>query len=329
MDTSSLTTPRFWYGRRSRRDLLRLAAIGLGAAGTAGALLPLTQTLASASGTFSAVPLAHAAQSGYAWVGNHGLDGDTYQREFESLGGQGYRLIKLSGYTVNGQDYYASIWDMSPGPAWVGMHRVPGADYQANSMPHRARIPPGRHQRLREEWRGPLRRHLRAVDIGGWSASTGCPGPTTGMFDQNVAAGLRPLRVSGFTAGGADYIASIWIGDDGTPWAASHGLDAAGYQAEFDGGRAKVCGSWISAGTNSTVSHRTPPCSIGSTKAVLDLPSQPECRCLSGGIHENGASGYTLTHVAGYRCRAAKRDTPPFGRRIRSHRRHGRRSRGG
>lgn len=72
--------------------------------------------------------IANAAQSGDAWVANHGLDGDTYQRDFDSLSGQGYRLIRLSDYSVHGQDYYPTIWAMSSGPAWVGTHRLPGAD---------------------------------------------------------------------------------------------------------------------------------------------------------------------------------------------------------
>lgn len=58
---------------------------------------------------FLPVAIANAAQSGDVWAANHGLDGDTYQREFDSLSGQGYRLIRLSGYSVHGQDYYASI----------------------------------------------------------------------------------------------------------------------------------------------------------------------------------------------------------------------------
>ncbi|MEJ7902192.1 MAG: hypothetical protein WKF63_10115, partial [Thermomicrobiales bacterium] len=67
--------------------------------------------------------------------------------------------------------------------------------------------------------------------VPGWSASHGVAGADyQGDFDTNAASGLRPLRVSGFAVGAADYVASIWVADDGTPWAAVHGLDVDAYQ---------------------------------------------------------------------------------------------------
>src|SRR5262249_19048358 len=41
----------------------------------------------------------------------HGLTSAQYQAEFNSLVGQGYRPVRVSGYTVAGQDYYAAIWE--------------------------------------------------------------------------------------------------------------------------------------------------------------------------------------------------------------------------
>ena len=302
MDASSLSSPKFWYGRRSRRDVLRMAAVGFGAAGTAGALLPLTRAVASASGTFSPAPILNVAQSGYAWVANHGLDGDAYQREFDSLAGQGFRLVKLCGYTVNGQDFYASIWDMSPGPAWVGMHRVPGTDYQAQFDRLTAQgfrpVDISGYERNGSD-------HYTAIfeqsDIGGWSAAHGVPGADyQSVFDQNVAAGMRPLRVSGFTVGGADYIASIWVGDDGTPWAAMHGLDADGYQAEFD--------RWTGAGMRVVDISGYEVNGAATYTAIFDGSTKPywishhnmNSAAYQAAFTENGASGYTLTHVAGF-----------------------------
>jgi Bacterial tandem repeat domain 1 len=37
----------------------------------------------------------------------------------------------VSGYGVNGKDYYAAIWDKSSSPAWVARHGMTSAQYQA------------------------------------------------------------------------------------------------------------------------------------------------------------------------------------------------------
>ncbi len=298
MDRTRFPSPSFWYGRHSRRELL-----GAFGALAAGALLP-AHGLAAVGGIRSRLPLANAAQLGYAWVANHGLDFDAYQREFDSLASQGYRLLKLSGYSVNGQGYFASIWDLSPGPAWVSSHGIPGPDYQAQF----------------DAWVG---QGYRPVDIsgyeaggadryaaifvsdglGGWSANHGVPGPDyQGVFDQNVAQGLRPVRVSGFTVGGADLFASIWVPDDGTPWAASHGLNSAEYQAAFE--------SWTGQGYHvadvSGYEFNGEPLYTGIFEqssqvgawwiANHDIPDD----AYQATFDENAAAGYTLTHIAGY-----------------------------
>lgn len=303
MSTNELTTPKYWYGRRSRRQFLGAMAAGIGAAGIVGGMLPFSRSNASAGGIASARLIENAAQSGYAWAANHGLDGDTYQAEFDSLVSQGFRLIKLSGYSVNGQDFYASIWDQSPGPAWAGMHRVSGADYQA-------------------QFDSLVAQGLRPVDIsgyekdgsdyfaaifeqseapGGWSASHGVAGADyQALFDSNVASGLMPLRVSGYSIGGADYYASIWIGWDGRGWSAVHGLDDAAYRAAWDtpsvqgkrlvdisgfeiGGAARYAAIW----------DDTP-------KAYWITNHDMSADSYQSQFNENTAAGYTPIHVAGY-----------------------------
>jgi hypothetical protein len=79
------------------------------------------RTPSLASGAAPAVPsrLASRSQglSDAPWYASHGLDSDAYQMEFDALVAAGYRLLRLSGYSVDGVDYYASIWEQSPGPA--------------------------------------------------------------------------------------------------------------------------------------------------------------------------------------------------------------------
>ena len=303
MNRSALTTPRFWYSRGSRRTFLGTIAAGIGTAGLATGVMPLTRSIASAGGVFSPTPLANPAQSGYAWVANHGLDGDAYQAEFENLTAQGFRLLKISGYSVSGQDYYASIWDLSPGPAWVGMHRVPGADYQGqfDSLTAQGYRPVdiSGYEKDGSDYYAAIFEQSEVP--GGWTAAHGIAGADyQGIFDQNVAAGFRPLRVSGFTVGGADYIASIWVGDDGTPWAASHGMDGASYQAALENWSNQGLRLVDISGYEFNGADYYTAIWDASPKAYWITHQNMSADGYQAAFDENGASGYTLVHIAGY-----------------------------
>lgn len=69
---------------------------------------------------------------GVAWVARHGLTSADYQTAFNTYTSQGYRLVLVNGYTVNGVDYYAAIWDKSSSGAWVARHGLTSSQYQAN-----------------------------------------------------------------------------------------------------------------------------------------------------------------------------------------------------
>lgn len=64
------------------------------------------------------------------WAARHNIDAATFQREFDRWTGQGYRLVAVSGYNVNGQDRYAAIWEKRPSPPWQARHGLTSAQYQ-------------------------------------------------------------------------------------------------------------------------------------------------------------------------------------------------------
>ena len=67
----------------------------------------------------------------HAWQSRHRLQSCTeYEAEFENLVNQGYRLIDVSGYGVNGTEHYAAIWEKSPGPPWVEKHSLNPQEHQ-------------------------------------------------------------------------------------------------------------------------------------------------------------------------------------------------------
>ena len=287
----------------SRRRFLGAGAAGVAATAFGGTLLsPLRGGVVHAATRPWTTAGTSGPPPGYGWVANHGLDNAAYQAAFNDLTGEGYRLVKISGYSVARTDYYASIWTQAPGPGWVGMHGLSRADYQAQFDTLTAQ-------------------GLRPVDISGYERNGGdayaalfvastVPGWTAyhgiaasdyqGIFDQNVGWGQRPLRVSAYTVGGAEMFAAIFVTADGTPWAAYHGIDGPTFQAAFDeqgarGMRLVDISGYERNGTDYyTATFDASPVSFWIAHHNLSADAY------QGVFNENGAAGYTPILVAGY-----------------------------
>lgn len=71
-------------------------------------------------------------RSGSPLSTRYGMTAKVYQKEFDRHVAQGFRLKLVSGYTVNGADLYAAIWDKSSGPSkWYARHGLSSNQYQA------------------------------------------------------------------------------------------------------------------------------------------------------------------------------------------------------
>jgi hypothetical protein len=73
--------------------------------------------------------------SGPAWVAHHALSAAEFQKTFNDLGKQGYRLVQISGYAIDvvggkSQDLYTGIWEKSPGPAYQARFGMTSDEYQ-------------------------------------------------------------------------------------------------------------------------------------------------------------------------------------------------------
>ncbi len=65
-----------------------------------------------------------------AWEARHHLTDQQYQAEFLALGGRGYVLDKVVGYTVNGEVLHAATWTHRSVPAVFSGHAIDDDDYQ-------------------------------------------------------------------------------------------------------------------------------------------------------------------------------------------------------
>src|ERR1051326_4888911 len=50
---------------------------------------------------------------GPAWSARHGLSADQYQAAFDDHARQGYRPVRVSSWSLNGQPRFAAIWEQS------------------------------------------------------------------------------------------------------------------------------------------------------------------------------------------------------------------------
>lgn len=150
--------------------------------------------------------------SSVAWVARHGIDGATYQAEFDRLVPQGFRPRFVSPASVNGQLFYACVFEQRGGPAFVARHGITGAEYQAEFD----RLVP---QGFRPVWvdgaesGGDIRYAVifeQRSDVE-WSARHGLSSADyQAEFDRHVAAGFRPVMVTGSGFRGQVFYAAIF-----------------------------------------------------------------------------------------------------------------------
>jgi len=67
---------------------------------------------------------------GSSWQAHHGLNSAQYQQAFDQLLAEGYRLVQVSGYSVNGEERFAAIWEQRNGPSWQARHGLSSVQYQ-------------------------------------------------------------------------------------------------------------------------------------------------------------------------------------------------------
>jgi CubicO group peptidase (beta-lactamase class C family) len=171
------------------------------------------------------------------WVARHGMTSQQYQSYFDSYVQQGFRLVLVNGYTVNGVDYYASIWDKSPSNAWVARHGLTSSDYQTAfnnyvsqgyRLKHVSGYTVGNDARYAAIWE-------KTNDGIEWVARHGMTSSDyQTAFDTYHSQGFRLVLVNGYQVGNTDYYVAIWDKSSSGPWVARHGLTSDEYQRNFD-----------------------------------------------------------------------------------------------
>ncbi|BDB24273.1 TIR domain-containing protein [Cupriavidus sp. P-10] len=175
-------------------------------------------------------------RQGPAWQARHALTAEELQHAEDTLAGQGYRLVDLSGYAVGGQARYAAIWQKTAGPDQKTRHGLTADQYQQE------------FNRLVDQGYRPV--HVVGYAVGdqvrfaaiwekggsiAWVARHDMtPGQYQRQFERFTTDGYRLVDVSGYVREGQDRYAAIWEKKTGAAWETHHGMSAKVYKQEYD-----------------------------------------------------------------------------------------------
>ena len=193
---------------------------------------------------------------GPAWIARHGMSSAAYQAEFNDRVNEGYRLIEVSGYTVNGQPHYAAIFDKSAGPAWIARHGMSSSEYQSEfnklvGEGYRLRQVSGyavgsdaQYAAIFDKSAGPAWIARHGLDSAAYQAE----------FDARVKEGYRLRQISGYAVGNEARYAAIFDKTTGPAWVSYHGMTGSSYQTQFnklvgEGYRLAWVSGYVVAGT--------------------------------------------------------------------------------
>ncbi|MFG2053168.1 hypothetical protein ACGFI9_03970 [Micromonospora sp. NPDC048930] len=172
----------------------------------------------------------------FAWQARHGIDGDTYQRTFDELVAQGFRLTSVCGYSEGRDARFNAIWQQRSGPAWEARHGLKADEYQATfdsltrqgfrltTVSGYAVGGEARYAAIWEQREGPE-----------WQARHGLTRAQYQQeFDELTRQGFVLRQVSGYRVNVDVLFAGIWEKEEGVTFEARHGLTGSEYQKTFD-----------------------------------------------------------------------------------------------
>ncbi len=173
--------------------------------------------------------------AGPAWAARHGLTAAQYQKAFDELTGQGYRLKTISGYSVGASPRFAALWEKAAGPAWAARHGLTAAQYQQVFDQMGA-------QGFRLRWVSAYAEGGQARYAAWWEKSAGLPWVARhGLEEAAFRAAAQGYAAQGYdlvcgnavTLGGKDYYAALWE-KRSVASVMHHGMTGGTYQVKFD-----------------------------------------------------------------------------------------------
>lgn len=185
------------------------------------------------------------------WVARADLSSAEYQNAFNVYVSQGYRLVLVNGYTVEGQDRYVAIWDKSPSGPWIARHGLTSTAFQAEfnstfQQGYRLRHVSGYTVSSNDDQvrYAAIWEKTKDNDSSAWSARIGLSfAEAQKEYNLRLRQGFRLTDISGYGVGGVDVgsanqtqdnYTGIWELKGGPAWVARIGLTVDEFQSEYD-----------------------------------------------------------------------------------------------
>lgn len=267
-------------------------------------VLPGTQpqvvTPAPAAGARYAAVFERAPGPG--WLAFHAMTPEQYRQKSGELAPEGFRLIHLSGYSVEGEERLAAMYEQQDGPPRRAVSGLSPAQFQQRFDDLVAQgfrlvdlngYAVGGEERLAaifEQQAGPPFRAVSGLS----------PAQYQQRFDELTGLDYRLVQISGYSIDGQERLTALFEQRDGPPWLAFHGLTATQYQQTFDdlvgkGFRlVQVSGcSWAGEERFAVIFEQQdgPP-----LRAVYGLPSEE----FQQTFDELTGQGFRLVQISGY-----------------------------
>jgi CubicO group peptidase (beta-lactamase class C family) len=170
----------------------------------------------------------------FTWQARHVQTAAQYQTLIDTLRVQNFRPLDVNGYSINGADHFASVWEQSPGPEWILRHdqssdqhnkllnTLPGQGFRPIAVSPYDKGGTARYASLWYKVAGPAFEARHGMTPDQYQAT----------FDQLKAQRFRLVDVCGYVDAGQLRFAAVWDKSPMTDWAARHGMTPGAFLAE-------------------------------------------------------------------------------------------------
>ncbi|MGB0788488.1 MAG: serine hydrolase [Marinirhabdus sp.] len=169
------------------------------------------------------------------WASKHGMTSQQYQNHATNYNENGFRLIAVDGYLVNGKVYFAALWKKGNTSNLIARHQLTGQQYQNEAI----KLSQQGYRLIHVDGysNGSAARYAAIWRKGSDSDLVAKHGLTSKQyqdeFNKNHSAGYRLVHVSGYGVKGKLYYAAIWKKGKNDNYIARHELTGKQYQDEY------------------------------------------------------------------------------------------------
>jgi Polyglycine hydrolase-like, structural repeat len=169
------------------------------------------------------------------WRGFFGQTSRLYQKRFDDAKKDGFAPVFVESYSVNNHVFYAVVFQKGKPGQWRAHHRLTSAEHEAVLDQAKAdHLNPINISVLSVGGQSQYTVLYRADDIGAWHVkSLIAESDYQDMFEENSAAGRRPIYLSAYVHNNAPFLSAVFASKPAGAIRARHLMSPTKYQSEY------------------------------------------------------------------------------------------------